>query len=153
MTLPRKQIRDAVYALLSADATLSGLGWTFSVAQAVPAQMTDLPAGFVFTTEDSVVETMDHAPAGGQRDERRNLTVAVHLVASDSSGSNAQDDLDAAAEAIDLAIYGDQDFGLSSVYFTESVRADYALQSELERPTGTLTLLYRVTYENSITPP
>lgn len=144
MAHPRKEIRDAVAALLVAANTAAGTRVTKT--QVVPWKTAKLPALAVYTgTDVNDIESKQSYP----REYRRNVEMTVEVCVVHTEALSADDALDAMELEVLRALCVDPTFGRQCV---DSVLAlsDPRFWEEGERTYGALLMKFDVFYDQTM---
>ena len=135
MSHVRRQIREAAATALTGLATT---GARVFQSRLRPLRDADLPCLLV-NTDDEEIDTLT---IGSHPTQERQLALKVRAVAKDAS--DLDDTLDGIAEQVEPVLNGATLSGKAKKCLLASIRVE--MDETLEKPVGTITLEYRVTY-------
>lgn len=131
----RRQIREAAATALAGLATT---GSRVFQSRVYPLRDADLPC-LLISTDDEQIDA-ENAVMGGEL--TRELTLTVRGVAK--ANADLDDTLDGIAEQVEPVLNGASLGGLAKRCTPERISVE--MDEGLEKPVGTLTLQYRITY-------
>lgn len=134
----RRQIREAVATAVTGLTTTSTRVFRSRV---YPAQTSELPCLLIFTRSEASAPMTIHAPKGMDR------TLQLEIVAVAKAGADLDDTLDGICKEVEIAIETWSIAGLGGLAESiQLVSTEFELQGVGEKPTGTATLTYELSY-------
>lgn len=134
----RQQIREAVATAVTG---LTTTGSRVFQSRVYPAQTSELPCLLIFTRSEAAAPTTIHAPKGLER------TLQLEIVAVAKAVSDLDDTLDGICKEVEIAVETWSIAGLGGLADSINlVSTEFDLQGTGEKPTGTATLTYELSY-------